>query len=339
LYLAEISPRQYRGTFGATNELALTTGVFLGQFVGNYIAYYWLALASLAITALYTVPAAFILKETPRWLVTQGKIKEAEEVLLWLRGTEYDINRELNEIQEQYDSETKLNLLEILREFKQKSVYYPVLLAVVLVFFQSFSGIDAIVFNIKDIFIHTEVPYPGQMASLTTGGVQVLFSLIGIRFMDILGRRILLITSSIIIIVSLGALGAYEMFYYKPNCYPLFAIISVAFFIGGFSIGWGNVTFVLLSELIPLRVRGAGVGIATIASWSFLTITTGLFRNYQRAVKPWGVFWSFSFMCICGLFYVAFFIPETKGKSLEEIENSFKTLVKNDYVTKREQIN
>lgn len=306
------------------NELALTAGVFLGQLIGNYVTYYWLALASLVVTVLYTIPAAYVLRETPRWLVTQGRIKEAKDVLMWLRGMKYDINTELSEIEEQCDSETMLSLLEILQEFKKKSVYHPVLLAVVLVFFQSFTGIDAIVFNIKDILNSTEVPYPGQMAALTTGGVQMIFCLIGARLIDFLGRRTLLISSSLVIIVGHIALAAYEMFYYEPHCSPIFAIVGVAFFVGGFSIGWGNVVFVLVSEVVPLRVRGAGVGISTVASWSFYSITTGLFRNYQNAVKPWGVFWSFGFMCICGLIYVVLFIPETKGKSLEEIENYFK---------------
>ena len=312
------------------NELALTSGIFLGQFAGNYITYYWLALASLAVTVVYTVPAPFVLKETPRWLVTQGKIKEAQDVLLWLRGKKYSIHRELSEIEKQCDLET-LSLLEKLQEFKKKSVYYPVVLAVVLVFFQCFTGIEAIVFNSKDILKHAEVPHPGQVAALTTGGVQIIFSLIGARFVDILGRRTLLITSSLVIIISLTALGAYEMFYYKPNCYPLFAIISVTFFIAGFSFGWGNATYVLISEMVPLRVRGIGVGIASVASWTFIIITTGLFRNYQEAIKPWGVFWSFSFMSICGLIYVILFIPETKGKSLEEIENYFKTSTKRHF--------
>ena len=314
------------------NELALTFGVFLGQFAGNYITYYWLALGSLAVTALYTIPAAYVLKETPRWLVTQSKVKEARDVLVWLRGKQYNVNKELSEIEEQCDSETTLSLLEKLQELKKKPVYHPVLLAVVLVFFQTFTGIEAIVFNVKDILRHAEVPYPGQVAAFTTGGIQMLFSLIGARLMDILGRRTLLISSSLILIISLAALGAYEMFYYKPDCYPVFAIISLAFFIGGFSIGWGNATYVLISEMIPLRVRGTGVGIATVANWGFMIITTGLFRNYQEAVKPWGVFWSFSFMSICGLIYVILFIPETKGKSLEEIENNFKNSTKKNTV-------
>ena len=304
-------------------ELSYTFGVFLGQFVGNYITYYWLAVASLGVTVLYTVPSVCALKETPRWLVTQGKINEAQDVLLWLRGKEYNINEELSEIREQCDSERTLNVLEKLQEFRKKSVYYPVILAVILVFFQSFTGIEAIVFNIEDILKHAEVPNPGQMAALTTGGIQMLFSLIGAYLMDILGRRVLLITSSLVIIFSLTALGVYD--YYKPNLHPLFAVVSVAFYIAGFSIGWGNVTYVLISEMIPLRVRGTGVGIVTVVNWSFLIITIGLFRNYQKAVKPWGTFWSFGFITICGLIYVILFIPETKGKSLEEIENCFKT--------------
>ena len=304
-------------------ELSYTFGVFLGQFVGNYITYYWLAVASLGVTVLYTVPSVCALKETPRWLVTQGKGNEALDVLLWLRGKEYNINEELSEIREQCDSERTLNLLEKLQEFRKKSVYYPVILAVMLVFFQSFTGIEAIVFNIKDILKHAEVPNPGQMAALTTGGIQMLFSLIGAYLMDILGRRTLLITSSLVIIFSLTALGVYE--YYKPTFHPLFAVVCVALFTTGFSIGWGNVTYVLISEMIPLRVRGTGVGIVTVLNWSFLIITIGLFRNYQKAVKLWGAFWSFGFITICGLIYVILFIPETKGKSLEEIENYFKT--------------
>lgn len=150
--------------------------------------------------------------------MTQGKLKEAEDVLLWLRGVEHDVSKELSEIKEQCDSNVTLSFLEILQEFRKKSVHYPVLLAVLLVFFQSFTGIDGIVFNIKDILKHTNVPYPGLMASLTTGGVQVLSSFVGARLMDILGRRTLLIISSLAITISLIAMGVYEMFYYKPGC-------------------------------------------------------------------------------------------------------------------------
>ena len=310
------------------NEFAQTSGVFIVQLAGDYVSYYWLALASLSVTCLYTIPA-IKLKESPRWLLTKGRDKEARDILVWLRGDEYDVDTEIKEIKEQCDSNETLSLSEIIQEFKKYSVYYPVLLAVILTFFQSFTGIDAVVFNAKDIYKHAKVPNPGIMASITCGGIQSLFALVGARLTDILGRRTLLITSSVFLIFSLTAMGAYEMFYYNPNCYPLFAIISLAFFIGGFSIGWGAVTFVYLPEIVPLRVRGIGVGIATVASWSFIILLTGLFRNYQIAVKPWGAFWSFGIICFFGLIYVVFFIPETKGKSLEEIENYFKRNSKN----------
>lgn len=142
-----------------------------------------------------------------------------------VEGYLYDVDKEIQEIEEQCSSSETLSLSEILQEFQKCSVYYPVLLAVFMVFFQSFTGIDAVVFNAKDIYRHAKVPYPGVMASVTCGGVQSLFALVGACLTDMLCRRTLLMTSSVFIIFSLTAMGTYEMFYYNPDCYPVFAVL------------------------------------------------------------------------------------------------------------------
>ena len=268
--------------------------------------------------------------------MTQNRDNEAQEVLVWLRGPQYDVDKELKEVTQQLELENKakLSLLEIMREFQKKSVLYPVIIAIFLMFFQQFSGISGITFNAIDIFKDANIKSPGLLSSIAIGGTQVVTTFIGTLLADVVGRRILLLISTTVMCVSLIAMGTYQYLNEQPYCdppddskckshlYPM-AIASMACFIAGFSIGMGGLPWIIASEIIPLKVRGFGVGIATCANWIFFIIITGLFRNYVDAVHSWGAFWSFALVCFCGIIYVAVFIPDTKGKSLEEIERSF----------------
>jgi len=329
-----MSPRHLRGAFVVTNQLALTSGTFLGQIVGVYIPYHWLAVIPLAITVSF-ITLSTTIKETPRWLMTQGKKYEASNVLTWLRGPNYDVEHELQEIQERILSQKKLTLPEIIQEFKSRSVYYPVILACLVMFFRQFSGVFAILFNAEDIFKQAGVKSPGLTSSLATGGVQIVASVIGVLIADLFARRKLLIVSGIMMCLSHATMGAYEYLNSEPYCHPPddpkckshlwpLAIVSIAFYIANYTAGWGSIARLLLPELIPLRVRGVGIGVSFFVSWSSNIFVAGLFDNYESAVRPWGTFWTFSFICFCSVIFTALFIPETKGKSLEEIERSFK---------------
>lgn len=334
--MAELSPSGTRGFFGILLQLTQTVGVFIAQVVGTYTTYYWLAMITLVVTSLFTV-LAITLRESPRWLMTQKRSHEAQRVLVWLRGTQYDVDKELREIAQQLESEIKekLSLLETMKEFKKKAVFYPVIIAIFLVFFQQFSGVAAILFNAEDIFKHANIKSPGLISSITIGGTQMIATFLGALFTDILGRRILLLISIAVTCLTLVVMGTYEYLNEEPYCdppddsrckshlYPM-AIASMACFIAGFSLGMGGLPWIITSEIVPLKVRGLGVGIVTFASWAFVIIITGLFRNYEDAVHAWGAFWSFALVCFFGVIYIAVFIPETKGRSLEEIESSFK---------------
>ena len=329
-----MSPRNLRGAFVVMNQLALTSGTFLGQIIGVYIPYYWLAVIPLGFTLSFLVLSTTI-KETPRWLMTQGRKYEAKKVLTWLRGPNYNVEQELQEIQERILSQKKLTFSEIVQEFKNRSVYYPVILASVVMFFRQFSGVFAILFNAEDIFKQADVKSPGLTSSLATGGVQIIASVIGVFIADLFGRRKLLMVSGIMMCLSHGAMGAYEYLNSPPYCHPPddakckdnlwpLAIVSIACYIANYTAGFGAIARLLLPELIPLRVRGVGIGISFFISWSSTILVAGLFDNYESAVRPWGAFWTLSFICFCSVIFTALFIPETKGKSLEEIERSFK---------------
>ena len=299
------------------------------------MTYYWLAVITLAVISLFTL-LAVTLKETPRWLMTQDRQYEAREVLVWLRGSQYDVDKELKEVEQQLELENKLKLTipQTIRVLKKKSVSYPIIIAVILSFFQQFSGITGVSYNAEDVFKDANIKSPGLLSAIVIGGVQAIAAFFGVLLADVVGRRILLLISSAVMCLSLAAMGTYEYLNEEPYCdpsddsnckshlYPM-AIASMACFVTGFSIGMGGLPWIITSEIVPLKVKGLGVGIVTCANWTFVIIITGLFRNYKDAVHSWGVFWSFGLVCFFGIIYVAVFIPETKGKSLEEIERSF----------------
>lgn len=329
-----MSTRQLRGAFVVLNQLAFNSGSFFGQLIGVYISYYWLAVIPLGLTLVFALSATTI-KETPRWLMTQGKRHEAKKVLVWLRGPDYDVDQELQEIEDRIMSQEKLTVLEAIREFKYRHVYYPVFLASAVMFFRQFCGITAVIFNAETIFKQADVKSPGLTSSLATSGVQIIASVVGVLIADLFGRRKMLIGSSIIMCLSLGTMGAYEYFNNKPYCHPPddskckddyypIAIVSIACFVASYSGGISAASRVLLPELIPLRVRGIGAGISMFVSWGSSIIVAGLFDNYEGLVKPYGAFWTFSLICLCSAVFTALFIPETKGKSLEDIERSFR---------------
>ena len=169
---------------------------------------------------------------------------------------------------------------------------------------------------------------------MSTGGATIIFSVVGVLINDLFGRRKLLIISNIVASLSHGVMGAYEYVNTEPYChppsdpecknhlYPL-AIVSIACFIASYSAGISAVTFSLVAEIIPLRVRGIGMGLAMLVNWSFSALTAGLFSSYEALVRPWGAFWMFSVACLFSAIFVAIFVPETRRKSLEEIEKSF----------------
>ena len=327
-----MSPSRYRSTFIVLNGLMLTVGLFLAQLIGVYISYYWLAMIPLAFTVIFVLFSTTI-TETPRWLLIQGRKSDAVKTLAWFNGPKSNVGEEIQKLEEGISSE-KLSVFDVFREFKNRSVYHPVILACFVTFFLELSGISAVIFNVEDIFKKGNVKSPGLTSSFATGGVQIVSSFIGIFTTFVFGRRTLLMISYSVASLSHAVMGVYEYLNNEPYChppddpqcksdlYPL-AIVCVALFIASYSAGIAATSFPLLVELVPLRVRGVGIGLSLFVNGSIAAVIAGLFNSYEILVKPWGVFWTFSLTCFIAFWFVAVFIPETKGKSLEEIEHTF----------------
>ena len=342
LYIAEISPRDLRGLFGAMNQLAVTIGVLLVQALGIKLNYEWLCIGGLVIMLLFVPLTSMTLRESPRWLISQGRNLQAGKVLAWLRGPNFNVNKEQMEIEAQLASEETLTLKEQMRVLATRPAFHPLVLAMLLMFFQQFSGINAVIFNGQQIIEQAGVDNAAVMATITIGIAQVVATLIGVILTDILGRKVLLITGGIIMCLSMAVLSVYDLLKNEPYCHPPddpkckdnlqpLAITAVMCYIVGFSIGWGALPWLMASELIPMRVRGTGVGIATFVNWTCAAIVLGFFGSYQNLVEPWGTFLTFCVICLLSIIFVAVFTPETKGKSLEEIEGHFNRRNNNQY--------
>ena len=316
------------------NQLAITIGILLVLALGIGLSYNWLCVIALVTMLLFILLTSITLYESPRWLISHGKDLQARKVLTWLRGPKFDVEKEQTEITTQLNNEEHLSINEKIRALATKPILHPLILAMMLMFFQQFSGINAVVFNGEEIIKQAGVSNADIMAAITIGVAQVVGSLIGVILNDILGRKVLLVISGITMFLSMTGLSIYDLLRNEPYCDPPddpkckdslqpLAVTAMIFYIIGYSLGWGGVPWLMASEIIPMRVRGIGVGIATCVNWLCAVIVLGSYGSYEDLVMPWGAFLTFGVICLLSVVFVVAFTTETKGKSLEEIERLY----------------
>ena len=336
-YVAELSPSVFRGLFVGMFGISIASGVLLIQLCGIIpgATYYWLPIVPLTTLIVFAFLMTLTTKETPRWLQKTKRIKGARLVLLWLRGEKYDVDKEQREIAEQIARQKKSNILLTLKE---RSTLYPLILGCCLTALQQLSGINAVTFYSEVIFsgVRGVSDNADIISAFCVGATQVLGTCFLLAFVENFGRRKLLLVNGTLMCVSAASMGIYYIFNSKPFCDPdndesnkcitslnPVAIISIMIYTFGFASAWGGLPYLVGAELLPLRVRGAGLGIKTFVGWFAATIVLLSFEPYQETVNPWGAFFTFSFVMFIAVLFVYKFIPETKGKTLEEIQQHF----------------
>lgn len=327
-----------KGLFGNCNQLFITIGILisyiLGIRFGNVrVSFYQVALVAGGLIAFFEFMMLFTY-ETPRWLFGKNKDFQGIKVLKHLRGPDAQVMREIDRIKAVLRK--SYSVIEQLKEFRLRSVYQPFCLVVMLMFFQQFSGINAAMFYSSNIF--KAAGFKGNMveiiSALAVGVTQIFATLLSVLLVDKLGRRVLLLASSVGMGVSSLALAVLFHFLDEKNCKvnsdgagckPIgdATIGCVIIFIASFSIGWGPIPWTSMSELLPNRVRGLAASIATVINWSCATIVTLGFSYYARYVSDAVAWGSFAGVMVMSIFCVFLFLPETKGRSLEEIQEDF----------------
>eukprot|EP00055_Hartaetosiga_balthica_P016704 m.106628 g.106628 ORF g.106628 m.106628 type:complete len:565 (-) comp9158_c1_seq5:1908-3602(-) len=320
VYIAEIAPAALRGGLGSINQLAITTGVFLVYMIGTEVDWKQLAWISAIFAGGLCVTVLFV-PQSPRWLCKKGRSEQAQSSLKRLRGEGYNTNMEIKQILDGLENEggNQGSIADLFRGGAKKAL----IVGVLLMLFQQFSGINVFVFYSASIFEDAGVS-DANLSAILFSIVQMIVTGISCILVDKAGRRALLMTAGIGMCASLILLGYY--FWLKDNGYYMsgkIALVSSFVYISAFSLGFGAIPWVIMSEIFPGHLRGIASSFATCVNWTSAFIVTEVFSSMKSAMGESGVFWFYAAVCFLGVVYVLIFVPETKGRTLEQIEGYF----------------
>jgi SP family arabinose:H+ symporter-like MFS transporter len=324
VYIAEISPEKTRGRLGSLFQLGIVSGIFITLFVNKLIqglgdeawntAWGWRWMLGMEV-----VPAALFMglllavPESPRWLAQKGRSDEAREILEKVGGPEHAA-RELRGIRDAMSQEEGR-----FSELFSGAFFKPLAIAVMLMAFSQFCGINAIMYYSTKIFAASGA---GQNAAFTSsvwvGLINFAFTFVAIGLVDKAGRRPLLLIGTAVQAIALGLVG--WMFHAQQNGVGL--LVCVVLFIAAFAMAMGPIGWLFCSEIFPNKVRGRAMSVAAFTVWvsCYVVAQTFPMLNDSPAIGPAVTFWCYAAVSLLSFLFVLAAVPETKGRSLEDIE-------------------
>jgi MFS transporter, SP family, sugar:H+ symporter len=322
LYLSEVAPTEIRGAVSSLNQLMIVVGILLAYIVNALLAASeaWRTMLGLAVVpSLVLLVGMYFMPETPRWLVSRGRDDEARDVLRQTRDEEA-VEQEVTEIKEVERHEEGG-----LRELAAPWVRPALVVAVGLAIFQQIIGINTIIYYAPTTL--TEAGFGNQAATyanVAIGVLNVAMTLVAIRFIDRLGRIPLLVGGLVGMIASLVVLGASSLLLPAPQSptdpLAIITLACLAAFIASFAVSWGPTVWVMLPEILPLRIRGTAMGLAIFLHWGANFVVSQTFPILLATVGAGVVFLGYAVVAVVALLFVRSRVTETKGRSLEEIE-------------------
>ncbi|KAJ8561340.1 hypothetical protein K7X08_027530 [Anisodus acutangulus] len=327
VYIAEIAPQNLRGSLGSVNQLSVTIGIMLAYLLGLFVN--WRVLAVLGtLPCLALIPGLFFIPESPRWLAKMGLTEDFETSLQVLRGFDADISVEVNEIKRAVASTSRKSAIRF-ADLKQRRYWLPLMIGIGLLVLQQLGGTNGVIFYSSNIFLSAGIS-SSNAATFGVGAIQVVATAVATWLVDKTGRRLLLIVSSAGMAVSLLIVAV--AFFLKgfvdadSTLYGILGIISVVgvvLMVVAFSLGMGPIPWLIMSEILPVKIKGLAGSVATLANWFCSWVITAS-APLLLAWSSGGTFTLYTIVCAFTVAFVAIWVPETKGKSLEEIQFSFR---------------
>jgi sugar porter (SP) family MFS transporter len=323
LYLSEIAPTEIRGAVASLNQLAIVAGILAAFIVNAALASTeeWRIMVGAAVVpSLILLVGMLFMPETPRYLVRTGDHDQARDVLSDVRDDDV-VDQELDEIREVEQREGETGARELFAPWVRPALIVAIGLAV----FQQIIGINTIIYYAPTTL--TNVGYGNEAAiyaNLAIGVLNVVMTVIAIRIVDRVGRKPMLLGGLVGMVTALTVLGLASLLLGKPDSpgdpLAIITLACLAGFIAAFAVTWGPVVWVMLPEILPLSVRGAAMGLAICLHW-FANFAVS--QTFPLALDSWGagpVFLGYAVVGVVAFAFVAKFVTETKGRSLEEIE-------------------
>jgi sugar porter (SP) family MFS transporter len=323
LYISEVAPPRVRGGLVSFNQLAITSGILLAYIVnfalkGVTDEWRWM-LGLAAIPGAVLAVGMLTVPRTPRWLAMKHRDDEAREVLETLRAgdDDADVDAELDEIQEENERERKTRVRELFTGRLRPMLLIGLALAIA----QQFVGVNTVIYYAPTILSDTGLGNSAALAQTVAVGVtNVVFTIVAVLLLDRLGRRALLLTGTAGLLVALVVLGVYFSSSTLQSDYGWVALAGLLLFIAAFAVGLGPVFWLMISEIFPIGVRSKAMSVCTIANWGANFLVAQTFLSLSNAISRQGVFFLYAVLAVASLAFFAWKIPETKNRSLEEIQ-------------------
>lgn len=336
LYIAEISPAAVRGKLVSVNQFTIVIGILAAQIVNLLIAekvptgatstdilnswngqtgWRWMFWAE-ALPAGFFIITSFLIPESPRWLAKAGRTREAESVLnrIFGQARAHTVLQEIESTLLEHNEKVQWSVL-----FEKKN-FAILSLGIVLAVFQQWCGINVIFNYAEDIFAGAGYNVNDILFNIViTGAVNVAASIAALALVDKVGRRPLMLFGAASLAIVYLILGA--CYFYEVKGFAVLLLVLIA--IACYAVSLAPVVWVIISEIFPNRIRGVAASIAVGALWIACFILTYTFPIMNKALGASGTFWVYAGICAAGFVFTYLKLPETKGKTLEEIERAF----------------
>lgn len=326
LYIAEIAPEKIRGTLVALYQLAIVAGILVVFFVNlqiqrmgdetwnTQVGWRWM-FASLALPSVVFGVCMAVVPESPRWLMKMGRRNEARQVLERVGGPE-NAEREIAQIDAALREEQG-RWKELFTTGYRRALFIGILLAV----FGQFSGINSIMYYAPEIFKAAGSGTDSAFAqTVIVGAVNVVFTFVAIWLVDRAGRKPLLIAGTLVQVVALVAVGV--MFQIGQS--GVGVLLCILLFVAAFAVAMGPIPWIVNSEIFPTKLRGRAMSVAIFCLWLADWIVTQTFPMLRESIGAAKTFWVYAFCSLLSTVFVLLMVPETKGRTLEEIEASWR---------------